>query len=179
MASTLITLAELRQYLSTELSDAALERLVDAIDAEIIRVYGPHDGERTEQVPGLSHRVWLSRPAASVAAVSEYGSHQAPSEAITVPTDRYQLENGGRTLWRTGSAFLAKVLVTYTPVAENPRRTQALIELVKLETASNTGLVSQTVGQYSETYQLGATGDDRSRILAGLRQPYAGAGLLV
>ena len=176
MASTLITVGQLREHVETDLSDEALERLVDSADAEIIRAFGPHDGEQSALVAGRGYRIWLPRPADSISEIVEWGGWETPGDADPVFADKYSLEHGGRTIFRTDAPFMTNVQITYTPIADNPRRTQALIDLVKLEIQYR-GLNTERVGSYSVTYM--DHDKERQRILTRLRQNYAGAGLLV
>ena len=50
MASTLIPTAEIEELVKSGLPDRALERHIDAADAQIIDLYGAHTGERTVTV---------------------------------------------------------------------------------------------------------------------------------
>ncbi len=175
MASTLITAGQLREHVETDLTDEALERLVDSADAEIIRAYGPHDGEQSALVAGRGYRIWLPRPAESITEIVEWAGWETPGDADTVSAATYHLEHGGRTIWRTDAQFMTNVQVTYTPVADNPRRTAVLIDLVKLEIQYR-GLNTERVGSYSVTYM--DHDKERQRVLTRLRQNYAGAGLL-
>ena len=177
MASTLITVGQLREHVETDLSDEALERLIDSADAEIIRAYGPHDGERTVTLyPVLRQSPYLltlPSPAANVSLITE-GTDD------TVSAD-YTVEYNGRVLLKSKSRWLPPVDVTYTPVADNPRRIMALIDLVKLE-VQYSGLASERVGSYQSNSALSDGNTmlvERNRILSRLRQNYAGAGLLV
>ena len=175
MASTLITVGQLREHVETDLSDDALERLVDSADAEMIRAFGPHDGELSVLVAGRGYRIWLPRPAKSITEIGEWAGWETPGDADPVSADKYSLEHGGRTIFRTDAPFMTNVQITYTPIADNPRRTQALIDLVKLELEYR-GLNTERVGSYSVTYM--DHDKKRQRILTRLRQNYAGAGLL-
>lgn len=55
MASTLIPTAEIEELVQSGLPDRALERHIDAADASIISLYGPHSGERTVTLRGERH----------------------------------------------------------------------------------------------------------------------------
>ena len=175
MASTLITAGQLRGHIETDLSGDALERLIDSADAEIVRAYGPHDGEQSVLVAGRGYRIWLPRPADSISEIVEWAGGETLADADTVSADKYALEHGGRTIFRTDAPFMTNVQITYTPIADNPRRTMALIDLVKLEIQYR-GLNTERVGSYSVTYM--DHDKERQRILTRLRQNYAGAGLL-
>ena len=102
-----------------------------------------------------------------------------PGDADPVSADKYSLEHGGRTIFRTDAPFMTNVQITYTPVADNPRRIMALIDLVKLEVQFS-GLASERVGSYQRNSALSDGNTmlvERNRILSRLRQNYAGAGL--
>ena len=181
MASTLITVGQLMEHVETDLSDEALTRLLESADAEIIRAFGPHDGEQSALVAGRGYRIWLPRPADSISEIVEWGGWETPGDADPVSADKYHLEHGGRTIWRTDTPFMTNVQVTYTPVADNPRRIAVLIDLVKLEVQFS-GLASERVGSYQSNSALSDGNTmlvERNRILSRLRQNYAGAGLLV
>ncbi len=173
MASTLITVGQMREHVETSLSDEALTRLLESADAEIIRAYGPHDGERTvtlylvlRQSPYL---LALPSPAASVSLITE------GADDTVVDSDDYTVEYNGRILLKSKSRWLPPVDVTYTPVADNPRRIAVLIDLVKVEVQFSE-LASERVGSYQSRTR--AYGNERQQILERLRQNYAGAGLL-
>ena len=133
MASTLITVGQLMEHIETDLSDEVLTRLLESADAEIIRAYGPHDGEQSALVAGRGYRIWLPRPAESITEIVEWTGWETPGDADPVSADKYALEHGGRTIFRADAPFMTNVQITYTPIADNPRRTMALIDLVKLE----------------------------------------------
>ena len=176
MASTLITVGQLMEHVETDLSESALERLIDSADAEIIRAFGPHDGEQSALVAGRGYRIWLPRPADSISEIVEWGGWETPGDADPVSADKYHLEHGGRTIWRTDAPFMTNVQITYTPIADNPRRIMALIDLVKVE-LEYSSLESEQVGSYQVATRERAA--ERSAILESLRQNYGGAGLLV
>ena len=94
----------------------------------------------------------------------------------TRESDSYELINGGRVLQSLSYvSFYDRVRVEYTPVATNPQRMFALIQLVRLAN-QHSGLASEGDDTYN-TVQL-SHGKERARILRTLRQSYGGAGLL-
>ena len=173
MASTLITVGQLMEHIETDLSDEALTRLLESADAEIIRAFGPHDGERTVTLYPVLHQspylLTLPSPAAGVSLITE------GTDDTVVDSDGYTVEYNGRAILKNNSRWLPPVDVSYTPVADNPRRIAVLIDLVKLELEYR-GLNTERVGSYSVAYL--DHGKERQNILARLRQNYAGAGLL-
>ena len=306
MASALISGDDIREHVEADLSDSALERLVDAADGDILRTHGPHDGERAVTLRSTtpSQYLWLPRPAASLGfvlsgqvaprllahlpvdmdvsslglgqlwsgtgasssadldlipgesldAVSVVvhhdtgtfgltlqfaltGSHaisleeffessteslyigRSDGSVIALPSsafdeirnndsavwnlteaqgsffemfdagdmfwiamasadayasDGYELAYNGRAIVR-GGYWPRTVTVAYAPVAENDRRTQALIDLVQLELQYR-GLQSERTGSYQATFRDHEK--ERKRILARLRHNYPGGGLL-
>ena len=149
MASELLTVAQVKEHVTTGLSDEALGRIVDAQDAYIRRMVGPHDPATTmvyerDTLPG-THRFWLPRPASSIATVEDRYLYDA---VWTVRDDTgYYLSDGGRSVSLNhlylSEWFREVVRVTFTPVSANAERAQALIDLVRLE-AQDTGLQSET-----------------------------------
>ena len=176
MASTLISLEDLRDHLETGLVDDALEQLVDDIDTDIIRLFGPHDGELTIKTrPGSFMKMAvLPRPAASVASISH--RHDLHTDETSIEVEDYELIHGGRALHKRWGFWHQNVTVTFTPVEDNKRRVQVLVDVARLE-LQFTGVLRQQTGSYTEwTLDLVK---ERNRILGRLRQPYAGAGMLV
>ena len=192
MASALIATEAVETHVQSGLPTARLDDIVDAVDAEIIRLFGQHAGEQTTtlRISPPSDTVYLPQPAATVSSVVHWRDGVAEDDATEV-TD-YVVVHGGRGLTRrfdrsvtwdglevTRSRYgygtwLRNVKATYTPVADTARRVQVLIDLVKWELAYS-GHTRTTVGRM-ETYA--PTQSDRAMILRRLRQQYAGAGLL-
>ena len=69
----LVGTAMLRENVETNLSDSALERLIDDADATVVRYCGPHnqDGSVEEIFPGGSIRLFPNRAVESVEKVTE------------------------------------------------------------------------------------------------------------
>ena len=142
----LLNVAELREHVQTDLPDAALQRVLNAEENEIVRRYGPH-AEATEMLRGGDRLLFLTRPAVSVSEVVE----TAGVVATVMDATDYRLWDGGRCLERltTGpnpSVYWAeRVRVTYTPVDQTTQRKLVLVQLVKLALAYS-GLRSESVG---------------------------------
>ena len=163
MASDLLTVAEVKEHVTTGLSDAALGRLIDAQDSYIRRMVGPHDPATTmvyETDDGRDNargwrdgqglgRVWLPRPAVSISKVED---RYLFDSVWTVRDEKdYYLSHGGRSVSLNQNIrewFRSVVRVTFTPVSENAERSQALIDLVRLET-QDTGLESERDDTFS------------------------------
>lgn len=161
MSATLLTPAELRDHVETDLSDAALQRFLDSEEAEIVRRYGPH-ATASETLAGGGRWLVLARDAAAVTAVVE----TMGDVETALDVDTYRLWPGGR-IERLGASWAPRVAVTYTPRDETAQRRLALINLCKLAIAYS-GLKSEGVG--SGDYQATAldyTGE-REKLLRAL-----------
>lgn len=147
---SLVTLAEVRALVSTELSDANLQAVIDREEAELAARIGPLTGARTETVyPDHStERVYLRRPTSSVTVTSD-------GTAITLGDDdgEYRLVKLGSALHLVNETWGEVVTAAYTPNDEL-RVKRVLIELIRL-TATETGYLSERIGQYS--YQRSQT----------------------
>ena len=173
MASDLLTVAEVKEHITTGLSDAALERLIDAQDAYIRRMVGEHDPETTmvyEDDHQALQSIWLPRPATAITSVEERRADQI-SEWEVRASSSYRLTNQGRAIESIFRRFYEFVRVTFTPVPQNAERTQALIDLVRLET-QDTGLQSERDDTYA--YQAKNKTLARRQVIALLRPGYRG-----
>ena len=142
-------------------TDDALVRIIDWNEAEIIRVAGPHDGEREliiETYPGQAD-FSIKRPAKTIAAIAEGLDEES------VPVTAIRLLHGGYTIRRKSGAWVAPVKLTYTPVPDNPRRELALIQMIRLD-VQDTGLKSYGDGVYRE--QSADIGERKTEILREL-----------
>ena len=173
MASALISTDDVEVHVQSGLPSARLEEIVDAIDAEIIRLYGDHDGERvtTLRVSPATNTLALPQPAATIDGIVEWRDGVSPDDATAVAA--YTMLHSGRSLLRTSGLWARNVRVTYTPLEENARRRMVLLDLVRWELAFS-GHSRTRVGS-TETYA--PTRADRAVILNRLRQRYGGGGL--
>jgi len=171
---SLMSVEELQEHVETDLGPAALQRLLDDADAEIVRLYGPHGGpgdevmEFVRPAPGSKY-ITVSRP---VSAVTEIVERVGDTETV-LATDDYRVIDNGYTIDRLPSGTHARsdwapvVILTYESAADVPRRKRVLIDLVRLA-IQYTGLQSQGIGDYRATaleYE-----DERSKILERLRR---------
>ena len=180
MASDLLSVAQVKAHVTTGLPDAALERLISSQDAYIRSQVGQHDPADTmvyedELDPG-EQRLWLPRPAVSIAALED--RRRLDATWTVRDASAYYLSDEGRsvrTLWAWGGGWhdrsQMRVRVTFAPVSENAERTQALIDLVRLET-QDTGLESERDDTYS--YKAKDKTTARLEIIAPLRHWYRG-----
>lgn len=163
--SPYLTVDELRDFVSSTLSDASLQLLLDAAydeiedaapSAEVAELIGPVRGDL----------IMLGRAAASVEHVYE--------NDVEIAADDYELRPSGTTLRRlsTGTnpayAWRGRVDVRYLPDVDTTVRKRVQLELVKLDLASNPTLASQTIGTWKEDYVTKPYADQRGDILAVL-----------
>ena len=159
--STLLTVAELRTHVETDLVDNAVQRLLDDVDAEIIDRLGPlasqtevhSSGPLTETslwsyvITGNGHHLYLRRKAASITSVVE----RINQTNYTLGADDYLMLSDGRRVERLqGSTYPALewsgiITIIYAPVDETASRKRLEADLVKLA-AAYSALSSQSVG---------------------------------
>ena len=162
--ASLISPTQLRAHVETGLTDAALQQIIDAEEAEIVGRYGPPD-TITEEHIGNGRLLSLMQPAASIEAITEDDAYPLPPEG-GVASD-YYLRLNPRVLQRFGGEWGARVVVTYTPASpQTAKRTMALINLCKLELAYS-GYASQGGADLSESPLK--LMEERERILRSLR----------
>lgn len=152
-----LTIAMLKEHVETDLSDAAIQRLIDSAEEEIVAKFGAKDSaiEVFNEV-SLSHVVFLPRRASSITSVSEDVIVGGDITTTDLEADDYRLELGGRALRRLSSGSNPRsrwgdqITVTYVPESDANRRLDVTIDLVKLAIQYK-GLDSEKVGDYSAT----------------------------
>ncbi len=168
--ANLLTAIEMKVYIETDLTDAALDRLIDAADQEIVQSHGEHAsvGTVTELHIGGDAAIFLNRPPATITSVTE-----TVSEVDTVlSTDDFREWYGSRVLQRLDDGtnpqtfWGERVSVVYTPISDDPRRIQATIDLTRLGVEFN-ALRTQRAGDYSQTALTDYT-KERSQIVNSL-----------
>ena len=146
------TTAELSSVLETDLDATSLQLYIDAAEADLISVHGAHtSGE--EQFDALTHRkVWPLRQIVTVTTVVE----TTGTTDTTLSSDDYRIRDDGWSLERrpdgTNPAYTwaEEVVLTYTPVADELKRWQTIVDLVRLR-LQYSGLDSVRDGDHSET----------------------------
>lgn len=168
-AESVFGVAQLRQFLTTSLGDAALAGYLSAAFEAIDDVLGPL--VVTERRRPHGELLMLSEDAASITTVVE----NALWSPLTLADDDYQLSSTGRQLLRlrTGTnpswRWCGRVDVTYIRQEDVARRIRAAVALVQLELGFLPGLASRTIGTYSETFASGRPyAEQRAEILASL-----------
>lgn len=156
-ASSAFSVTMLRAFVTTDLSDSALQVLLDAASDAVADVLGP--ATLRERIPPVSgDMLILGRPAETVTAVVE----DAGRSAVALAADDWMLSDSGRVLYRLragthpASAWRGRVDVTYVRGDDAAARTRAVVALVELDLQGGRGLVSQQIGTWTETYRTDA-----------------------
>ena len=174
-----LTVADLRQHVTTALLDPALQRLLDAAYEAIAGRFGDAAAVTETHRGGSGPLLMLNRAAASITSVTE--------DAVRVPVALapadYALRPSGSLLERLttgthpGCRWLGRVDVVLVPLADAAERDRVAIALVEMDLNYSPGVTSETIGDWSETkadnsamnYEL-----EREAILASLMADQVG-----
>lgn len=163
---TILTLAEVRDHVESDLVDDALTRLIEDADQEIIDRLGALatdtkviDGE------GVGALLSLPRKATSITSVVEKVADD-PTVYTLDATDYSLLSDGFRVERKQGSTYPSlrwrgQVTVAFVPADETASREALLVDLVKLA-VGYTGRKSETLGDH--TYTSEDYGRERVRL---------------
>ena len=161
------SLNEINEHVEHDLTDEAIQRLIDDAEDDILSRFGPH-ATQVEDVVGGGIYVFPRRRISTVTSIVETSNE----EDTTLATNDYKIMNNGWQLKRltNGSngrnTWAPEVRLTYTPVAEADQRKRVIIDLVRLAVQHN-ALSREVSGDHesqSVEYQK-----ERERILAGLQ----------
>jgi hypothetical protein len=164
-----LTVANVRDFgLGASLSDASLQALLDSAYDSITDRLGPLRTMR-ERLTATGPMLMLSRSADIVTEVLESGLELDDDDFELRGTVLLRLQTGPNPSWR----WRGYVDLTYIPVEAEARRDSAALQLVQLDLNTHHGLASQTIGDWSETYETGGGGymEQREAILSALREP--------
>lgn len=176
-------LDRVKERTGSDLSDAELQAMIDAIIADLDARYGPA-GETTEDIgdPSDPDSRWkttlrLGRPADTGQAMTvveiDPGNSGDAGDELELDASDYRVLHGGRTLQRliggtNGRAYWAPLVrVTYTPVGMAALRDEATIQLMQLNLSYRGGLKSERAGDYQFTLS-GDIATDRDALLKAL-----------
>jgi hypothetical protein len=167
-AETGFTVTRLREFVTSSLSDAALQTYLDAAMDAIDDALGPvvcH--ERLSATHG--DMLALGREAESITSVVEGWN------ALALATDDYELSDSGTILYRlhtgTNPAYHwhGRVHVTYVRDDSTAERIRVAVALVYLDLHNRPGLSSEQIGTWTETYAQGKPyAEARAELLASL-----------
>lgn len=146
---SLITIAQLKEHTETDLSDSALQRIIDSQEAEITSKYGPHDTQIQVFEPKFKKVLYPYRKVSSITQIIE----RIGDTDTTLAADDYEVTADGARIDRLGTGtnpatyWGDRITVTYVPVGESAKRVQVLIDLCKL-TIAYTAIDEESVGDY-------------------------------
>jgi len=166
-----LSITELEAQVETDLSDTALQQIIDAAESDIDGYAGPSSAYTVEYDPELLTVLRLPVGASAIVSVTEYtGGVSEPTKTV-LAADDYELSDDGWDLRRLSDGTNPRgtwswhVAVVLTPIADVSRRKQVAIELARLAII-HTGYSAEKSGDWSAT-----TADlrmERSRILSRL-----------
>lgn len=160
------TVAELKEHVETDLPTAALQRLIDDADQDVVSRYGA-DATQTDDLDGGSEFLFPTRRISSITSITESSGN---TDTVIAVSD-YRLMNGGRMLQRrtggvnSASRWYPRVTLVYVPVDDAYRRKRVVIDLVHLAIKYN-ALSSEHAGDHiaqSVKYQ-----EERESVLRAL-----------
>lgn len=165
------SVARLREFVSTSLSDFSLQTLLNGAFLAIDDAIGPLEDVRESFAAVPGDLLMLSVRAESITSVVE----NARFQPLSLDATDYELSPSGRTLRRlmTGTHpiwnWWGRVTVTYRPFSNVAERIRVAVELIRLEISWHPGLASQSIGTWTESYQQGKPyAVQRAEILASL-----------
>lgn len=170
----LINPAIVQAHVETDLSDAALRRLIRDVEAEIEKRYGELESQIDEvQDARLSTQLFLRRKAEAITTVTEEVKSGGSYETTVLSANDFAVRMNGRAIERLRdgdnprSTWGDIVTIVYEPVNETDSRVRVAIDLVRLAIRYN-ALDQEKIGDWS-----GSSKDyeaEREKILGRLKQ---------
>lgn len=171
-----LSVAELREHVSTGLGDAALQRLLDASREAILLTFGTAP-PGLDSVSGGQSYIFLRYPATAITAIAE--GDPDSGEIVDLDPDDFWLRDDGVSIQRAeggpNSRFWwgSPVVVEYDTPSVDADLDRVQIALVELDLNHLPGLTSETIGSWNEQANSGRSyEEERSGILASV--PSAG-----
>lgn len=148
---SLLTVAEVRQEIETDLSDEAIQRNIDEQEQCLDRQIGKYDiqTDEIENDEPLPDILFLSRKAKSITTVIE----RVNDTDTILAADDYRLKYNNTCLERLNTGTNARtywgnyVKIIYTPESDVNIRKGVIIDLLKLKLAFN-GQKREEIGDY-------------------------------
>jgi hypothetical protein len=169
----LLTVSELRTAISTSLTDARLQELLDASEQDIIGAAGTVT-DQTEHVRGGCQDIVLARPVGAIGSIVERAD---TASTLTLHTSDYRvhgymirrLDTGlnPRLYWWPGL-----VKVVHDPADRLAERKRAQVAVCQLDINQQAGVTSERVGDWAASYGSNPSGtsylEQRAAILDSL-----------
>lgn len=159
---SLVSVAELKARVGTNLADTDLQDLIDQEEALLNRLYGSAAGPVIEKRLPIRAFVYTKRPITSVTTVKETDD----GVETTLAAADYRVWPWG--LERVGKSWAELVEITYTPENDTLDRKRVIIELCRLTLAPR-GVKSESIGgEYS--YTAADYTAEREKLIASLNR---------
>lgn len=121
------------------LDAVTLQTIIDREEAELVRRFGAnYPGPLTERAKGGALNLYLKRPISAVTSITEYAYPGDTAPATLVAADYEVWGEEGR-IRRVDARWGYLASVVYTPTDDSGLRRLVLLELVRLNTAQDTG----------------------------------------
>jgi hypothetical protein len=148
-----LTVTQLRQYVTTALEESALQGLLtaayQAIDPRL------PSGPQSELLTTEASTLVLSLPAASITSIVDRGDTLDPDDyQVISPTMLRRLHTGPNP-----ARIWYRPFVTYLPMASEAERDRMAVALVKLDLTHKPGLTGFRIGEYQESFATGEGSD--------------------
>lgn len=173
--TALLTVPEVREHVTTTLGDDALERVIDACQADIDRWAGsfqyPADEAQEVVETVYAQGRTLLRLSMEPLEVAEVVDIVGSTETALLVDDDWRIR--GDSLERVGYLWGERTRVTYTPANSLTIRQRALWKLVQLEINHDPLVGSQRVGEWSRSSMVGTDSyrEEKAAILWDVREP--------
>ena len=146
----LMSLPEVRQNIETGLLDAALQRIMDAVEQDIDQQHGAV-ATHVDYLDGGLKSIWTTRPILTITTIEE----TVGGVDTTLSSDDYVIRHNGQLdRLATGSNSRTrwgdKVNVTFVPVDTTARRIAVYLKLIQLD-IQYSGLSGSGEGDHSES----------------------------
>lgn len=167
----------------SDLPDAELQPMIDAIVTEIETRFGPAGPTEALLGDGLDNSRWrrtltLGRPIDAsqpieVVEIDPSSSGDGSAETVLAAND-FRVYPSGRILQRltggpNGNCFWAPLVrVSYTPRTDQGARDEVVIKIMQLDLSYRGGLKSEKAGDYSFTLGGADVNEEREKLLASL-----------
>lgn len=172
--SGLLSVAGLREHVTSSLSDGALQDLLNANSLAIAQRAGPLGSIALTLTPSRDRYVFLDRPVQTITSITEYFSDPIGIGGVVLDATDYRLLSGGTLLERWGYGthpadwWSDRVELVYVPVDDTAERVRVLVKLCELDLNRQPGLSALSIGDYSEQSRNEAYNDEREAVLASL-----------
>tara|TARA_Y100000310_G_C20400295_1_gene677080 strand:+ start:267 stop:794 length:528 start_codon:yes stop_codon:yes gene_type:complete len=152
-----LSIAELELQVDTDLTDIALQQIIDAVESDIDDFIGPVLNRVFEFDEVQLHTVLrLPSKASSIDSIVEYTSSRSDPTKTTLASNDYELSTNGWEIRRLSDGTNARstwgwhLIVQFDQAEDLDRRKQVAIQLCRLEII-NTGYTSESIGDWSAT----------------------------